>query len=187
MATTPAGWLKPRDLSARAVARRALELLGALIDEDQRDQAERFGGFAVATGDKVFWIPLTGTPWCAFADDGRVEHYCIAPDKRGGMPDGDVSTTYLLWITTDPDGFVREANVLSKTTIEWPDSDTELVTKLAEIAGPTPRPAPSRPRRPRRPRPRTSARAMPADDVRAIFERHGKTISPEVLAALTRR
>ena len=182
MAETASGWLKPRDLSKRGVAHRALQLLGDFLDEDQRAQAERHGGFAETSKDRVFWIPLEGTPWCAFADDGRVEHFCIAPDKRGAMPEGDVSLTYLLWIRSDPDGFLREANVLRTEMIEWPDSEADLVQRLAELASPRPVRRP-RPRRKKRSRPSTD---LSEADILALFLRHGKSAPEEVVAALTR-
>lgn len=184
MATTAAGWLKPGDLSRRGVAHRALQLLGDFLDDEQREQAERFGGFAIPKGGRVFWIPLEGTPWCAFGDDGRVEHYCIAPDEKGGMPEGDVCLTYLLWIQADPDGFLKEANVLQKKAIEWPDSDAELVRTLAELTQPPPARARPRPRK-KRHRRRAAVQAD-ADQLRALFLRHGKTVPEDVIAALTR-
>lgn len=184
MAETSAGWLKPDRGPSGDPARRAIRLLGGYLDDDQRDQAERFGGFAVEAGGRVFWILLRGTPWCAYPDDGRVEHLCIAPDERGGMPDGDVTLTYLLWIRSDPDGFLREANALTTKTIEWPDSHAELVDVLSRIAAP---PAPPR-RRPARKRtkPRASATRLEPDRVRALFERHGKVIDEDLLRKLTR-
>ena len=184
MGTTSTGWLKPHDLSKRAVARRSLRLLGDALDEDQRAQAERWGGFAVHKGDRVFWIPLDAPPWCAFADDGRVERYCIAPDDRGGMPEGDIAMTYLLWITTDPDGFVREANVLRTTTIEWPDSESELHEKLAELGGSKGhKPASPRRKAPRAPKATTASPT--ASQVRAIFARHGRSAPDDLVKKLT--
>lgn len=187
MAETSSGWLKPGDLSKGATGRRALRLLGEYLDEDQQEQAERYGGFLLHDGDRRFWIPLEGSPWCAFAGDGRVHHYCIAPDKRSGMPEGDVTLTYLLWIKFDPDGFLDEANVLSSEQIEeWPDSEAELVTMLAGMA---------RPPSVRRPRPRKIKNVKPlkrdelrldAEQVRAIFERHGKPVPSDVLRKLTK-
>ena len=185
MAETPPGWLKPEDLSKRGAARRAVQLLGDFLDEDQREQAERYGGFALHSGDRVFWIPLDGTPWCAFADDGRVEHYCIAPDKRAGMPEGDVTLTYLLWIKFDRDDFLREANVLTTKKIEtWPDSEAELVRALAELTRP---PAPRRPRphKVKSVKPRKPALCQDAATVQAIFDKHGKDLPAEVLRKLS--
>lgn len=183
MAATPSGWLKPPDLTKRSAARRALQLLGEFLDDEQRAQAERYGGFAVSVPDRVFWIPLEGPPWCAFADDGRVERYCIAPDERGGMPHGDVTLTYLLWIKSDPDGFLHEANVLQKKNIVWPDSDDELVHALAELT----KPAPAR-RAPRRQRRRRSfEEPLSEATIREIFHRYGKAVPDEVVAVLTRQ
>ena len=183
MAKTSSGWLKPEGLSKREAARRALHLLGDFLDDDQRDQAERYGGFALYAQGRVFWIPLEGTPWCAFADDGRVEHYCIAPDKRGGMPEGDICLTYLLWIQSDPDGFLKEANVLQKKTFEWPDSDAELVRTLAELTKP-PSPRSTSPKRKRR-RARASTH-LSEKEIREMFLRHGRTVPEEVLAVLAK-
>jgi hypothetical protein len=187
VAETSSGWLKPGDLSKGAASRRALRLLGEYLNEDQQEQAERHGGFLLYDGDRHFWIPLDGSPWCAFAGDGRVDHFCVAPDKRVGMPEGDVALTYLLWIKFDPDGFLREANVLSSKMIEtWPDSEAELVRMLAEIA---------RPPSLRRPRPRKTKDVKPVkrpelhldvEQVRGIFERHGKALSNDVLRKLTK-
>ena len=189
MAETPSGWLKPGDLSERGTARRALRLLGDYLDEDQQQQAERYGGFLHHDGGRFFWIPLEGSPWCAFADDGRVDHYCIAPDKASGMPEGDVTLTYLLWIKFDSAGFLREANRLSSKRIEdWPDSETELVKALAEITRP-PVVRRSRPRKVKgvKPRqPKKSALSLDAAEVQAIFERHGKTVPADILRKLTR-
>ena len=187
MAETPPGWLKPDDLSKRGTARRAVQLLGDFLDEDQREQAERYGGFVLHSKDRVFWIPLDDTPWCAFADDGRVEHYCIAPDKRGGMPEGDVTLTYLLWIKYDCENFLREANVLSTKKIEWwPDSEAELVETLAELTRPPParvRPRP-RPHKVKKVAPRKPGLCLDAEQVRAIFDRHGKEVPEELLRKL---
>ena len=187
MAETPSGWLKPDDLSKRGAARRAVQLLGDFLDEDQREQAESYEGFALHSKDRVFWIPLGGTPWCAFADDGRVEHLCIAPDERGGMPEGDVTLTYLLWIKYDCENFLREANVLSTKKIEWwPDSEAELVKTLAELA----RPPSPRPRKTRQRIRRTRAGypgGSTAAEIEEIFLRHGRTVPEEVLARLTAR
>ncbi len=186
MAETPSGWLRPDDLSARGTARRALRLLGDFLDEDQRQQAERYGGFLLRDGDHFFWIPLDGSPWCAFPDDGRVEHYCIAPDQRSGMPEGDVTLTYLLWIKFDRDDFLHEAKVLSTKQIEeWPDSEDGLVRLLAEVTGPPTLPRP-RARRPPRPRPKAPGLRLDADRVEAIFERHGKALTVDILRKLTR-
>jgi hypothetical protein len=133
VAETPSGWLKPDDLSDRGRARRALQLLGEYLDEDQQQQAQEHGAFLLVGSDHYFWIPLEGTPWCAFPD-GRFVHYCIAPDKLAGMPEGDVALTYLLLIKFDRDGFLHEANALSTKTIpEWPDSERELVRTLAAM------------------------------------------------------
>lgn len=188
MAETPSGWLKPDDLSERGTARRALQLLGDYLDEDQQEQAERYAGFLSHDGDRCFWIPLEGSPWCAFADDGRVEHYCIAPDKTG-MPQGDITLTYLLWIRFDSAGFLREANRLSSKQIDdWPDSETELVKILASLARPPAVQRP-RPRKVKGVKPRQAKKSelsLDADKVRAIFDRHGKAIPPDVLRKLTR-
>ena len=187
MGKTSSGWLKPDDLSKRGTARRAFRLLGDFLDEEQQEQAQRHGGFLLDSGDRVFWIPLEGTPWCAFADDGRVEHYCIAPDKRGGMPEGDVALTYLLWIKFDRDDFLREANVLSTKNLEsWPDSESQLVASLAEITGTAPTIA-SRPSKTKNVRPRKTGKPLEADRVRAIFDRHGKEIPEGLLRKLTSR
>lgn len=189
MAETPSGWLKPGDLSEGGRARRALRLLGDYLDEDQQQQAQEHGAFLLQLRGHFFWIPLEGTPWCAFADDGRVVRYCIAPDKRAGMPEGDVALTYLLWIKFDPDGFLREANSLSTKTIDdWPDSESELVRTLARITrtGVFERSRPRKvkgvvPRKPKRPE-----LALDADKISAIFERHGKTAPAHVLRKLSK-
>ena len=185
MAETSSGWLKPEDGSREGADRRAIRLLGDFLDEDQRDQAQRFGGFAVEAGGRVFWIPLEGTPWCAFPDDGRVQHLCIAPDERRRMPDGDVTLTYLLWIKSAPDDFLREANALETTTLEWPDSYAELVRALAKVAAPRPAP-PARPRPRRKKTKPTHGICLDPERVRALFERHGKAIDDDLLRKLTR-
>lgn len=186
MAETPSGWLRPDDLSARGTARRALRLLGDFLDEDQQQQAERYGGFLLHGNDRLFWIPLEGSPWCAFPDDGRVEHYCIAPDQRSGMPEGDVTLTYLLWIKFDRDDFLHEANVLSTKQIEeWPDSEDELVRLLSEVTRP-PTQRRQRARRVPQARPKTPGLGLDADRVEAIFERHGKALPADILRKLTR-
>lgn len=189
MAETPSGWLKPDDLSDRGKARRALRLLGDYLDEDQQEQAQEHGAFLLQAGDRFFWIPLEGTPWCAFAEDGRVVHYCIAPDERRRMPEGDVALTYLLWIKFDPEGFLREANPLSTEAIyEWPDSERELVRTLAAISRSRvverPRPRKVKSVRPRRPK--SPELALDADKISAIFDRHGKAIPDHVLRKLTK-
>ena len=189
MAETPTGWLKPDDLSDGSTARRALRLLGDYLDEDQLHHAETYGGFLLRDADRYFWIPLEGSPWCAFADDGRVEHYCIAPDKRAGMPEGDVALTYLLWIKLDGAGFLREAKVLStKQIVEWPDSEDELAKVLAELTRPPevlrPRPLKVKdvkPRGPKRPE-----LALDAGKIQAIFARHGRAVPDDILRKLTR-
>ena len=185
MAKTSSGWLKPDDLSKRGAARRALQLLGDFLDDEQRAQAERYEAFALHAPGRVFWIPLEGTPWCAFADDGRVEHYCIAPDKRGAMPAGDVTLTYLLWIKLDPDDFLREANVLStKKLDEWPDSEAELVRALARLTSHEvvrrPRPKKTKVVRAHKPTLTTDA-----ERVRAIFAAHDKDVPEELVRKLT--
>ena len=181
MGATTSGWLKPQDVSRRSAARRALQLLGDFLDEEQRKQAEQHGGFAIDRGEYVFWIPLDGTPWCAFADDGRVQHLCIGPDVRGGMPDGDIALTYLMWIQADAEGFLREANVLRTQTIEWPDRYTQLVDELANLTRPLPIPS----RRKRREKAPTSP-ALDEDHVRKVFARHGRTLPEELVEKLTR-
>ncbi|MGH2808242.1 MAG: hypothetical protein ACRDKT_13315 [Actinomycetota bacterium] len=190
MAASASGWLKPDGRSYRAVARRALELLGGFLDDDQREQVERFHGFAIVEGDRAYWIPLEGTPWCAYADDGRVEPYCIAPDERGGMPEADVSLTYLLWIRFDRAAFHNEANVLATNTIDWPDRESQLIEALAELA--TPKPLP--PRRPRRKRSyarvrsdeRPIATSLSEEQLRALFARHGRVVPDEIVGKLAR-
>jgi hypothetical protein len=165
-------------------------LLGDFLDDDQREQVERFHGFAIVESDRAYWIPLEGTPWCAFADDGRVEHYCIAPDESGGMPEADVSLTYLLWIRFDRAAFHKEANVLRTKTIEWPDRESLLVEALAELA------APKHPSPPRRARRRTYARisseknpaptCLSEEQLRALFARHGHAVPDDVVKKLAR-
>jgi hypothetical protein len=165
-------------------------LLGDFLDDDQREQVERFHGFAIVEGDRAYWIPLEGTPWCVFADDGRAEHYCIAPDAHGGMPEADVSLTYLLWIRFDRAAFHKEANVLRTKTIEWPDLESELVETLATLA------APKRQVPPARRRKRTYvkvssyknpvATCLSEEQLRALFARHGRAVSDEVLRKLAR-
>lgn len=189
MAETPTGWLKPDDLSDGGTTRRALRLLGDYLDEDQQRHAETYGGFLHRNEDRYFWLPLEGSPWCAFADDGRVEHYCIAPDKRAGMPDGDVALTYLLWIKLDASGFLREANLLSTKQIEeWPDSEDELAWVLAVLTRPPVRRRP-RPRKVKEVKPRgrkNTELSLDAVKVQAIFARHGKAVPADILRKLTR-
>lgn len=187
MAASSTGWLKPGDLSKRGVVRRALELLGDFLDDDQREQVERFHGFAIIEADRAYWIPLEGTPWCAFGDDGRVEHYCIAPDKRGGMPEADVSLSYLLWIRYDRAAFHKEANVLATKKIYWPDRDSELVEALAELCSPSPTARP-------RPRGRVTTKKLTAvatshtdEELRALFARGGRHVPDDIVQKLARR
>lgn len=183
MAETASGWLKPGDLSKRGSSHRALQLLAQYLDEDQQEQVERYGGFAEVTHNRVFWISLCDTPWCADASDGRVEHLCIAPDERKGMPEGDVTLTYLLWIRFDVDGFMREANVLSTKKIEWPDSEAELVEALAGCARPAP-PTPKKRRKVMRPT-RSAGLCLDPERVETIFRSHGKDIPDGLLRKLT--
>ncbi len=187
MAETSPGWLKPDDLSSRATASRALELLAAYLDDEQQEQVERFGAFLLDVGTHIFLIPLEGSPWCAHPDDGRVDRLCIAPDRRGGMPEGDVALTYLLWIKSDPDGFLREANVLSTKKIEWPDFETDLVRSLAELAQPPVRHG-RRPKPPRKPlKSRRPQLCLDAEQVKKIFHNHGKEVPADLLRKLASR
>ena len=87
-------------------ARRALHLLGGFLDDDQRAEAEAGGGFTSRIGERLYWIPLEGSPRCAVLDEGRIEHLCIAPKRGEEMPEGDVALTYLLWLKSDPEGFL---------------------------------------------------------------------------------
>lgn len=180
MAESPTGWVIPDDLSAASVRRRALDLLGGFLTEEQRDEAERFGGYRVEHPGRTFWIPLEGTPSCALLDEGTIQHVCIAPRARSDMPEGDIALTYHLWISTDPDGFLAEANVMRTEPFDERMGSEELLQILAG----TTRPSPARPRR-RRPRPKGRALQRDDDEVRALFERHGKDLPEGLLARLS--
>ena len=180
MAEPSSGWLIPHDLSPSAVQRRALDLLGGFLTEEQRAEAESYGGYRVEHPGRTFWIPLVGTPRCALLDEGTIRHVCIAPKRRGDMPDGDVALTYHLWISTDPDGFLEEANVMRTEAFDERIGSDAL---LKVLAGPPSRPAP-RPRR-KRPRRKTQDLHRDHDEVRALFERHGKKLPDGLLARLS--
>ena len=204
MAEAPAGWLRPEALDSRSVARRALDLLGGFLDDDQRAEVEAHQGFRLERPDRVYWIPLTWSPRCAFWDRSVIEHYCIAPSAKGRMPPADVALTFLLWIQSDPDGFHREANVMRAQPFDPEMTSAELVGLFAFGAG-------ARIRRARRPSPRSPdpyrptggldaqtralglARAselttkLKAEDLRALFARHGHQPNEDVLRKLARR
>ena len=171
MAEPSPGWLIPDDLSAAAVRKRALDLLGGFLTEEQRFEAERYGGYRVEHPGRTFWIPLEGAPRCALLDEGTIQHVCIAPARRSDMPAGDVALTYHLWISADPDGFLAEANVMRTESFDERIGSDAL---LEILAGPPRRP-PARRRR-KRPRPMTQALQRDADEVNALFERHGKVV-----------
>jgi hypothetical protein len=179
VAESSPGWLIPDDLSASAVRKRALDLLGAFLSEEQRFEAERYGGYRVEHPGRTFWIPLEGSPRCAVLDEGTIRHLCIAPRRRNDMPAGDVVLTYHLWIATDPEGFLAEANVLRTETFEAAGSDALLRVFARERRTSTPRR-----RRPRRRRPRSPALQRDVDDLRALFERHGRSVPDELPALL---
>ena len=168
-------------------ARRALHLLGGFLDDDQKAEAEATGGFTHRTADRIYWIPLEGAPRCAFLDEGRIEHYCVAPNKGEVLPRGDVALTYLLWIKSDPEGFHAEANVLRSEPLATDGDRAEIAAKLA---GPKPQPVRRRRRR-RAPlnRPGVARASAPSDrlDTTAIkefLERNGRTLPADVLERL---
>jgi hypothetical protein len=175
------GWLIPGDLSRSAVRERALGLLGGFLSDEQRHEVERFHGYRVEHPGRTFWIPLDGPPRCALLDEGVIEHVCIAPKKGQGMPDADIALTYHLWISTDPEGFMSEANVMKTESFDDRLTSDEL---LRLLAGPLP--APRARRRRRRPK-RASARIpyRDPDELRALFDRHGKVVEEDVLSKLS--
>ena len=180
MAEPAARWLIPDDLSAPAVRKRALDLLGGFLTEEQRSDAERHGGYRVEHPGRTFWIPLEGAPRCALLDDGTIQHVCIAPARRSDMPDGDVALTYHLWITTDPDGFLAEANVMRTEPFDERIGSEALLELLA--GAPRRRAARRHSRKPRR---KTRALQRDAAEMRALFERHGKKVPDGLLARLS--
>lgn len=181
MAQPATGWLIPEDLSHAAVRQRALDLLGGFLDDEQRSEAERYGGYRVEHPGHTFWIALEGPPRCARLDEGTIQHLCIAPRERNGMPEGDVTLTYHLWITADPDGFLAEANVMRSEAFDSAIGSEELLRVLAgRHRGPrrrAARPAPAR-------RSKSPALRRQPDEVLALFERHGKAVPEGLLARL---
>lgn len=182
MAEPAPGWLIPADLRPSAVRERALELLGGFLSDEQRCEAERFQGYRVEHPGRTFWIRLDGPPSCALLDEGAIEHVCIAPKKRQDMPDADVALTYHLWISTDPDGFMSEANVMRTETFDDRLTSDELLQLLAGML------QPPRTRRGRRKPKRSRARSLQRDrdELRALFDRHGKAVDDDFLSKLTR-
>lgn len=170
-------------------ARRALHLLGGFLDDDQRAEAEAGGGFTYRVDDRLYWIPLEGSPRCAVMDEGRIEHLCIAPKRGEEMPEGDVALTYLLWLKSDPEGFLAEANVLRTEPLEEGLGPEEL---RAQLAGPPKQPARRRRRR-RTPidRPGLATgsslrQPLDADALQDFLARNGRQLPAELLKRLTR-
>ena len=189
MVEAPSGWLTAED-AGPTPARRAFQLLGGFLDDEQKQTAERAGGFTHRLGDRLFWIPIEGSPRCAVLSEGRIEHLCIAPKRGEAMPQGDVALTYLLWLKADPEGFLAEANVLRTETF---DTGLEPDEIQALLAGPRPRP-PVRRRRHRTPIDRPgialgSALASPLgrDDLKALLERHGREMPEATMQRLGER
>lgn len=201
MAAPSAGWLI--EDSGSTPYKRSLQLLGTFLDEEQRQQVERWGGFAHPDGPRLYWIPVKGSPRCALLDTNTVVSYCVAPRERRGsdkMPGPDVALTHLMWLRHDPEGFRKEANVMSS----WPlpeDLTTEgILEHLARgrgsnregprLRGPAYRPF--RPGRKVTARERTVGLAMARDlrvglqveHLRELFERNKVEVTDEMLKKL---
>lgn len=191
MASPPAGWLTAPGPNP---TRRALELLGTFLDDEQQEQAQRWGGFAHEDGLRIYWIRIDGgAPRCAQLDRGVVINYCVAPqEKRDGarMPGPDVALTHLMWIRHDPSGFLKEANVIGSWEIPNDVSGERLLELLANEKH-SPRP---RVRRPQRfsPPPRKvglmNGRDLGSDlgteELKEFFTRNNVEVSREMLRKL---
>jgi hypothetical protein len=181
------GWLIPEDAGATA-DQRAFHLLGGFLDDDQKETAERAGGFTHRVGDRLYWIPIEGAPRCAVLSEGRIEHLCIAPKRGEAMPQGDVALTYLLWLKADPDGFLAEANVLRTESF---DTDLELDEVQARLAGPRRKTTHRRRRHTRTPSNRPGIALgnslgdpLGADRLRGLLQERGVEVSDALLAKL---
>ena len=186
MAETATGWLIDAEAGGTP-ERRAFHLLGSFLDDDQKAEAESLGGFTHQEGERLYWIPIEGVPRCAFLDEGRIEHYCIAPSRYDVMPRGDVALTFLLWIKSDPAGFHAEANVMRREPLEVDGGRAEIV---AALAGPKPKPARRRPRRRAAVNlPGVSRASAPRDHldaagIKEFLERNGRTLPEPLLRKL---
>ncbi|MEA2516364.1 MAG: hypothetical protein QOG16_202 [Actinomycetota bacterium] len=198
MASPSPGWLAAPGSSP---TRRALQLLGTFIDEEQQAQAQRWGGFAHTDGSRVYWIPIDGSaPRCAHLDQGAVINYCVAPREQragGRMPGPDVALTHLMWIRHDPEGFLEEANEIR--TVPLPDGlDGDALLEVLAGANKANRARPYRPLRPARTRRLAQsdmglakagdmATRLGADELKEFFARKHIEVSNETLRRLAHR
>lgn len=196
MASSSPGWLAAPGGSP---TRRAFQLLGTFIDEEQQEQVQRWRGFAHADGSRVYWIPIDGSaPRCAHLDQSVVISYCVAPrEKRAGgrMPGPDIALTHLMWIRHDPEGFLEEANEIR--TVPLPDGLAgDALLEVLAIANKANRARHYRPRRPARtthlPQHNTGlvkagdmAALLGADELMQFFARKHIEVSKETLRKLT--
>lgn len=193
MAPSPPGWVAA---PGGHPTRRALQLLGTFIDEEQQDQVHRWGGFAHEDGERVYWIPIDGSaPRCAQLDLGVIVSYCVAPrEKRdaGRMPGPDIALTHLMWIRHDSKGFLEEANEIGSRPLLDEARGERLFEALAHGSK---KPAPRRraPREQRSPLPQRNVRVaragdlstrLKAEDLRDFFARHRVEVNAETLRRL---
>lgn len=169
MAESTSGWLIPEDLSARAVRERALELLGSFLTDEQKDDATRRGGYRIEHRGRTFWVRLEGSPSYADLDEGVIRHLCVAPKGRSDLPAADRALTLHLWIDSDPEGFLAEANVMRTEAFDTRIGSDGLLEALAGPPVSLPRRQPKRRMRPR------SVGSDP-QVLRDLFARHGKAV-----------
>lgn len=202
MASPSPGWLSPAGADP---TRRALQLLGTFLEEEQKEQVQRWGGFAHEDRDRIYWIPVNGrSPRCARLDMRVINNYCVAPREKRGvrerMPGPDVALTHLLWIRHDPKGFLKEANL----TVSSPIPDDVCGERLFELLargrssgeeGPRVRGPAYEPFTPgpvitpaQRERGLAMARdlrvALQVDGLREFFDRNGVDVTDEMLRKL---
>lgn len=178
MAQSTSGWLIPDDVSARAVRERALDLLGSFLTDEQKDEATRHGGYRIEHRGRTFWVRLEGSPSYADLGEGVIRHLCVAPKGGSDLPAADRALTLHLWIDSDPDGFLAEANVMRTEPFDTRVGSDALLEALAGRPVSPPR---RRPRRRKKPR---SVRGTDPQELRDLFARHGKAVPDADLVKL---
>jgi hypothetical protein len=109
---------------------RALRLLVGYLDEVQREDLRKWRGFRHRDRQRLYWIPLEGAPRCADLSVGKIHIYCVHT-TGGWTPRPDQALTYLTWLRTDPNRFIKWANVRRSLRVPKHECEEELCEFLS--------------------------------------------------------
>lgn len=98
--------------------------------EEQLHDLQRLKGFRYRRGDRLYWIPLSGAPTCAFLSHRVILRYCIHTIDDT-IPQPDQALTFLTWIRSGEDRFHSWANVIQRRRFPEFEDDDGLIRVMS--------------------------------------------------------